>query len=81
MEKHVRICYENGNSKTGKKIYEMHKICKCSYCQYRNRIESGSWNCATATTQDENKIEEVFQFLEKWTCGNKERQKTVYFKF
>ena len=78
----VRVCYEGGNSKTGKKIYEMHKICKCESCKNRMKLRNESRNEATASTQDETKIEEVLQFLSNWSCKDGTKKlKTEYFKF
>ena len=78
----VRICYENGNPVTGKKIYEMHKSCECGPCRRRVNWRTGYANCATATTQDVKKIGEVLRFLDNWTCKKSEGQlKPEYFSF
>ena len=77
-----RVCYEGGNPVSGKKIYELHKMCKCSGCRYRVEYLKESANCATATTDDISKIDEVAEFLNNWTCNNGNTSlKIAYFKF
>ncbi|WP_434284607.1 hypothetical protein [Clostridium botulinum] len=77
-----RVCYENGNAITGKEIYELHKLCNCSDCKNRKILKKEAVNCATATTKDIFKVDEVAEFLENWTCENgKKHLNTAYFKF
>lgn len=80
--KDYRICYEGGNAKVGKKIYELKKMCKCEKCRWRVKFAQGTANCATATTKDVTKIDNVAEFLRNWTCedGSISLQ-TAYFKF
>lgn len=77
----VRVCYENGNPKTGKKVYELTKLCHCSDCLQRNRYQKGTLNQATATTSDVSKIDMVAEYLEAWRCKKKEASKTEYLEF
>lgn len=80
--KNYRVCYENGNSTTGKEIYELYKYCKCEDCQRRLQFKRESPNKATATTKDISKVDEVADFLKNWTCEDgKRRSEIVYFKF
>ena len=80
--KNPRICYEGGNSVTGKKIYELHAFCTCTACQYRKEWRKEPRNGATATTKDISKINAVSEFLKNWTCEDGSRNlKTVYFQF
>ena len=80
--KNYRVCYENGNATTGKKIYELYKYCNCPDCQYRQRWRREPANRATATTKDISKVDEVAEFLENWSCKDGKRQlEIVYFKF
>ena len=82
MDSRIRVCFENGNATSGKKIYEAHKICDCGFCQRRNVVNRGSKNRATATTKDERKIAEMLLFLEGWTCGSKTKNpRATYFNF
>jgi uncharacterized protein YnzC (UPF0291/DUF896 family) len=77
-----RICYEGGNSVTGKKIYELQKLCDCNGCRYRREYFRGIRNKATAITDDINRIDEVAEFLEGWYCENGNNSlKTTYFNF
>jgi hypothetical protein len=80
--KNYRICYENGNPVTGKKIYELHKYCTCPDCQNRQQIKRTPANSVTITTKDISKVDEVAEFLKNWTCEDGRRHlKTVYFQF
>jgi hypothetical protein len=63
-----RICYENGNSKTGRKTYELYKYCKCEECQYNLKHKRLPPKRATAYTADSLKIDEVADFLNNWNC-------------
>lgn len=78
-----RVCYEKGISVAGNEIYELQKICKCSDCLTRRRKgKRETLNAATATTSDISKVDEVAEFLEKWTCEDGKRAlATVYFQF
>jgi hypothetical protein len=81
--KEPRVCYEGGNSAKGLKIYELHAACTCEKCEYRAKhLRRSIPNDATATTIDIDKIKEVKEFLNGWTCEDGSRElKTVYFKF
>jgi hypothetical protein len=80
--KNPRTCYENGNSVTGKKIYELQAFCTCSDCQNRKSWKKEPTNIATATTKDISKVEEVSEFLKNWNCKDgKKWLETEYFKF
>lgn len=41
----------------------------------------GIANIATATTRDIEKIDEVTEFLENWTCGQSREVKIIYYRF
>ena len=78
---YVRVCYENGNPATGKKVYELHKICDCEYCK-KKFYPRKRRNSVTATTKDENKIPEIKEFLKMWKCKDKTKDiPTEYFSF
>jgi len=80
--KNYRVCYENGNPVAGKEIYELHKLCTCSDCKDRKTLKKEPINCATATTKDISKVDEVVEFLKNWTCENgKIHLKIAYFQF
>ena len=82
QEPRYRICYENGNPTTGKKIYELKKYCTCPECRYRQEIERTPSNSINITTEDIAKIDEIAEFLKKWTCENGKKQlETVYLEF
>lgn len=77
-----RVCYENGNSATGKKIYELHKYCTCQDCMNRQKWTRQPVNSATATTKDISKVDEIAEFLKNWTCADGRRfLEVTYFKF
>lgn len=77
-----RVCYENGNSATGNKIYELYKYCNCPNCEDRQQWTRTPANKATATTKDISKVDEVAEFLKNWTCENgKKHLEIVYFQF
>jgi hypothetical protein len=77
-----RVCYTNGNSATGKKVYELYKHCSCPDCQYRQRLTRTPVNKATATTKDISKVDEVAEFLKNWTCEDgKKHLEIAYFQF
>lgn len=77
-----RVCYENGDSVTGKKIYELHAFCNCEDCKNRKAWRNEPRNCATATTKDILKVGEVIEFLKNWTCKDGKRHlKVEYFRF
>jgi hypothetical protein len=77
-----RICYENGNSVTGKKIYELYKYCNCGDCNNRQKLKREPANRATATTKDISKVDEIVDFLKNWTCENGKRTlEIVYYQF
>ena len=78
---YVRECYEGGNPVTGKKIYELHKICECNWCKnkYMGRKRC---NEVTATTKDEDKIPEIKEILKSWKCEDKTKDlPIVYLSF
>lgn len=78
----VRICYENGNPVTGRKIYEATQLCHCENCMNRFKWRKEALNCVTASTSDKNKIEEMLQFLDNWICKDgKRHMETEYFTF
>ena len=61
-----RICYDNGNVKTGKKLIELHKLCECSRCKniyYPREIR----NAVVVTVAAEG-INKAYDFLAKWKC-------------
>ena len=77
-----RVCYENGNSTTGAKIYELYKYCRCSECQHRQATERTPANRINITTKDISKIDEIVRFLENWSCKDGKRQlEIVFLKF
>jgi len=77
-----RVCYDNGNSTTGTKIYELNKYCKCPECLYRQRIRRTPANSITVTTKDISKVDEAAEFLKNWICEDGKKQlEIVYLKF
>jgi hypothetical protein len=74
-----RVCYDNGNSVTGKKIYELYKYCNCPDCNNRKKWRREPSNRATATTKDISKVDEVAEFLENWTCEDGKRLLEIAF--
>lgn len=64
----VRVCYEHGDIRTGKKIYEAKQLCHCENCVNRFKWRNEVLNCVTASTYNKSKIEEMLQFLDNWTC-------------
>jgi hypothetical protein len=82
ISKNPRICYENGNSIKGKKIYEFQAFCTCSDCLSRKAWKNEPRNLITITIRDISKTDEAAEFLKKWTCENgKKFLKTAYFRF
>ncbi len=81
--KNYRVCYEHGDPVNGQEIYELHKTCTCSACKTRVQLNKRhNPNCATATTKDLTKVDEVAEFLNNWTCENGNKWlPTVYFQF
>ena len=80
--KNYRVCYTNGNPKTGIKLYELHKDCKCYGCQSRTRYRRQPSNGITVTTADISKVDEIAEFLKDWTCADGQRLlDTVYLRF
>jgi hypothetical protein len=77
-----RICYDNGNAVTGKKIYELHKYCNCEACHTRFKMTRMPRNQVSATTSDISKVDEVADYLKTWTCGtDKWIRSPVFLKF
>lgn len=77
-----RICYDNGNSTTGTKIYELYKYCTCPECRYRQQVARTPSNSISIITKDISKIDEIAEFLESWICPDGKRQlETVYLEF
>lgn len=77
-----RVCYENGNSVTGRKIYELYKYCNCPDCNNRKAWKREPPNRATATTKDISKVDEVAKFLKSWSCKDGKRYLEIaYFQF
>jgi hypothetical protein len=77
--KNYRVCYENGNAKTGKEIYELHKYCACSDCRYRQDSKRTPVNAITITTMDISKVDEIAEFLKNWSCEDGTKQlDTIY---
>ena len=83
-ETHVpyyRTCYKNGIVKAGNEVYELTTLCKCDKCISRHKLTRTSRNEATASTEDIDKIAEVFYFLNDWTCSDGEKElETAYFE-
>lgn len=73
-----RICYEQGNVKTGKKLYELHKDCDCEMCRRRVEIYHYPANAVTATTSDKSKIDKVMDILRKWSCNDKSNIEDIF---
>ncbi len=81
--KHYEIvmeCYENGNPKTGRKIYQLKKMCDCGDCAIRRKLtSSGARNCIMISTMDKTKIEGMIEYLRNWVCSDGTIwQKTIY---
>jgi hypothetical protein len=77
-----RVCFENGNSVIGKKVYELYKYCNCPDCNNRKLWEREPANRATATTKDISKVDEVSEFLKNWSCKDGKRYLEIaYFQF
>lgn len=66
--KNYRVCYDNGNAKTGKKLYELDKYCDCEYCTYRFKMNREPSNRIVITTEDISKVDEIAEFLKNWKC-------------
>jgi hypothetical protein len=80
--KNYRVCYENGNSRTGTKVYEFYKYCQCSGCKTRLQIKREPNNKVTVTTKDISKQTEITNYLENWTCTNGNKWLEIeYIKF
>jgi hypothetical protein len=77
-----RICYDNGNSTTGKKIYELDKYCRCSGCSIRQTVKREPSNRAVVTTRDISKVANAAEFLKNWSCENGGISlEPIFFKF
>lgn len=77
-----RVCYSSQfMGVKGKEIYELTQHCHCGSCVNRERYTRGAWNCATASTKDISKIDEIHEFLKNWVCGSDSPIKTTYFNF
>lgn len=82
LNSRVRICYEHGNVKTGRKIYEAQQLCHCENCLNRFNWKKEPLNCITTSTFDIEKVEEMLLFLDNWTCKDGKRQlETEYISF
>lgn len=80
--KNYRVCYDNGNANTGKKLYELGKYCTCEDCLYRVQWKREPANGICITTEDISKVDEIAEFLKNWTCKDgKRRLERVYLKF
>jgi hypothetical protein len=77
-----RVCYDNGNSVTGKKIYELYKYCRCADCTYRQSRSRTPANQVTVNTKDISKVDEIAEFLKNWSCEDGRKSlEIVYLKF
>ena len=78
---YVRECNENGIP-SGRKIYEMKKLCNCSGCNLRFKYLRQAKNCVTVKTSDFDKLQEMETFLDNWKCKNgKMHLETEYYTF
>ncbi|MNJ32048.1 hypothetical protein D3C77_267030 [compost metagenome] len=68
-----RVCYDNGNPATGKKIYELYKYCTCPDCKNRSMLKREPANRITITTKDISKVDEAAKFLKNWICADGKR--------
>ena len=78
--KNYRVCYEGGNSKTGAKIYELFKYCKCDGCTRRLKMYRQPANRITASTKDINKVDEIAECLKNWTCKDGSKMLDIVYK-
>lgn len=81
-----RICYDNGNVKTGKKLIELHKLCECSRCKniyYPRKIRNAVTVTVAAENEDgtrnEEGINKAYDFLGKWKCEDASRDLPVQY--
>ena len=81
-----RICYSNGNPKTGRKLVELHKMCECSRC--RNRyFPRKIRNAVTVTVEAENEdgtknmegISKAYDFIKQWKCEDASKDLPVQY--
>lgn len=71
---YTRICYENGDKKHGKKIYELHKFCECDGCKSRFEHQHKPRNTVTVTVRNHNNMKNAKEFIENWTCKDGSRE-------
>lgn len=76
-----RVCYDSINPVTRKKVYALYKYCDCPDCKDRMlRREPVNW--VSVTTKEISKVDDVAEFLKKWTCDEgKKYVGVVFMKF
>ena len=73
---YVRECYEGGNPVTGRKIYEIHKMCDCNWC--KNKFAGRKrCNSVTATTKSESTVPKIIEYLKTWKCKDETKDLPV----
>ncbi|MDQ0494041.1 hypothetical protein [Paenibacillus brasilensis] len=68
------VCYD----KTGEKRYGLYKYCDCADCKNR-MLKREPVNWVSATTKEISKVDDVAEFLKKWTCDTEGRYVGVVF--
>ncbi|WP_147354168.1 hypothetical protein [Clostridium sp. AF32-12BH] len=78
-----RVCYRHGIVKPENKLIELHAICNCKKCSYRQKLYKNSLrNQLTVTVKDKNKIGKAKEFIRTWECNKQQRSiKAEYVDF
>lgn len=74
------VCYDSWDRANAAKLYALYKYCDCPYCKDKIlRREPVNW--VSATTKEISKVDDVAEFLKKWTCGQKKYVGVIFMKF
>lgn len=73
MKYYYRVCFKNGVRKRKNTLFEFHKLCECPDCKYRYEVLHQHKNKITLLTNTKEKFAEVEEYLDHWTCKNKDK--------
>lgn len=73
-----RVCYDNWDRVKATKLYGLYKYCDCPSCKIRS-LKREPVNWVSATTKEISKVDELAEFLKKWTCDDGRKYVGVIF--
>lgn len=73
-----RVCYDSWDRTKATKLYALYKYCNCPDCK-DSLLRREPVNWASATTKEISKVDDVAEFLQKWTCDTRGRYVGVVF--